>query len=78
MFVTHVVCRTPCTQCLGSPGSNDVGDGPCSICGGSRTVAVELTLEEFAKLFSWGQTYHNDGCGPTNDIRVKVRYEMGK
>lgn len=84
-----VVCPVDCTTC-GNTGEVKSGfvvshrpDGssffPCMACMGAKTeqraiTQRAITLEEFAKLFTYGQTMTTrDGktVEMTNDIRVK-------
>jgi hypothetical protein len=77
---THVIVQAP-INCIICEGKGVVPHGfdvcaVCPRCKGERVRQYAMPLEEFAKLFTYGQSYqhhpqHGLAEAPINEIRVK-------
>lgn len=75
---THVYVGRPivCTTCAGT-GIVPLGfvhgpNGPiCPDCRGAKLTYETMTLEEFAAMFTYGQTYRHPYQAPDHEIRVR-------
>lgn len=79
MNPTHVMVMAPytCEICKGSGNVKEntpfgVIEGECWSCRGRTCRETWITLEDFAKLFSWGTAHGENEHGPTmkNVLRV--------
>lgn len=71
-LVVAVNVTVRCPECKGT-GDARTASRPyrCMTCKGEGHQNVNMPIENFARLFTWGQTYSSDGTrGPRHDIRV--------